>query len=260
MNVLIPLPSRDSDPSEVAVSWRTLTRAGHEVRFATPNGQQAQVDPLMLSGEGLDLWGWIPIVRKIKLLGLFLRANATARQAHQRLLDDAHFKSPLRYADLRATDFDGLLLPGGHWSRGAICHGTVLAARSISKRSGKSVLYGKQTTGLTWQLENAAWTTMKFAGRFWNPAYYRTYLEAPGEPKGFRSVQAEVTRALAQPSDFKDVARNSADFKRKTSGMHRDSLSDERPAFVVRDGNYLSARWPGDVHTFARRFGEMLND
>ncbi len=35
-------------------------------------------------------------------------------------------------------------------------------------------------------------------------------------------------------------------------------MSDERPAFVVRDGNYLSARWPGDVHTFARRFAEML--
>jgi len=26
----------------------------------------------------------------------------------------------------------------------------------------------------------------------------------------------------------------------------------------VRDGNYLSARWPGDVHTFARTFAEML--
>jgi len=27
---------------------------------------------------------------------------------------------------------------------------------------------------------------------------------------------------------------------------------------VVQDGNYLSARWPGDVHTFARRYADML--
>jgi len=27
---------------------------------------------------------------------------------------------------------------------------------------------------------------------------------------------------------------------------------------VVRDGNYLSARWPGDVHRFAREFSAMF--
>jgi len=27
----------------------------------------------------------------------------------------------------------------------------------------------------------------------------------------------------------------------------------------VLDGNYLSARWPGDAHTFARRFTELLD-
>ena len=31
-----------------------------------------------------------------------------------------------------------------------------------------------------------------------------------------------------------------------------------RAAFVVRDGNYLSARWPGDVHRFAREFSALL--
>ena len=45
----------------------------------------------------------------------------------------------------------------------------------------------------------------------------------------------------------------------KNSGRRRDSLQDERPAFVVQDGNYISARWPGDVHTFARRFAAMLD-
>jgi putative intracellular protease/amidase len=40
--------------------------------------------------------------------------------------------------------------------------------------------------------------------------------------------------------------------------MVRDTFDDARPAFVVRDGNYISARWPGDAHTLARRFAEIL--
>jgi hypothetical protein len=27
---------------------------------------------------------------------------------------------------------------------------------------------------------------------------------------------------------------------------------------VVRDGNYVSARWPGDTHTFAKTFAAIL--
>jgi putative intracellular protease/amidase len=40
--------------------------------------------------------------------------------------------------------------------------------------------------------------------------------------------------------------------------MVRDTWDDDRAAFVVRDGDYVSARWPGDAHTFARRFAEVL--
>jgi hypothetical protein len=35
-------------------------------------------------------------------------------------------------------------------------------------------------------------------------------------------------------------------------------LTDERPAWVVRDGSYVSARWPGDAFTFARVFADVL--
>jgi hypothetical protein len=28
----------------------------------------------------------------------------------------------------------------------------------------------------------------------------------------------------------------------------------------VRDGNYVSARWPGDAHTFAKTFAAMLSE
>jgi putative intracellular protease/amidase len=280
--VLIPLPRRDFDPSEAAVSWQVLLREGHRVVFATPDGQPAAADPLMLSGEGLDAWGFVPGLRKLKLLGLALRANADARAAYAQMERDPHFLHPLRYDQLQIADFDGLLLPGGHWARGmreylespvlqafvgaffdaskpvaAICHGVVVAARSHSA-NGHSSLHGRRTTALTWKLESSAWSLMRYAGRFWNPSYYRTYAEQRGEPRGFRSVQAEVTRALASSADFLDVPDDAPHHFRKGSGLFRDSPGDPRPAFVVTDGNYVSARWPGDVHAFAVQFSRML--
>jgi len=38
----------------------------------------------------------------------------------------------------------------------------------------------------------------------------------------------------------------------------RDSEHDASPAFVVRDGHYVSARWPGDAYSFARAFERVL--
>ena len=281
--VLIPLPARDFDPTEVAISWRILAAAGHEIIFATPAGEMSEPDPRMLTGEGLDAWSFVPLLRKLKLLGLVLRADARVRDAHRTLLSDERYRQPLPYQRQGSESFDALLLPGGHWSRGmrdflesellqgqvaaafaagkpvaAVCHGVVLAARSKSARTGKSVLYGRKTTGLTWNFERSAWTAMKYAGRFWDADYYRTYVESAMEPEGFRSVQSEVERALASPADFLDVPHTAPHYFRKTSGLFRDSATDSSPAFIVEDRNYLSARWPGDVHTFAARFCEML--
>ena len=72
------------------------------------------------------------------------------------------------------------------------------------------------------------------------------------------SVQQEVTRSLASAADFLDVPRTDPDYRRKTSGLQRDTMDDARPAFVVQDRNYVSARWPGDVHTFAKAFAALL--
>ncbi len=280
--ILIPLPRRDFDPSEAAVSWRALRERGHRVRFATPDGQPARADELMLSGAGLDPWGWLPGLRRLPLLGLLLRANRDARQAYAAMQDDAEFRQPLRWEAIAPSDFDALLLPGGHRARGmreylesavlqacvadffaagkpvaAICHGVLLAARSRVAGSGRSVLHGRRTTALTWALEKKGWSTARLS-RFWDPHYYRTYIEQPGQPTGYMSVQQEVTRALASPDDFLDVPENAAHYRRKTAGLARDSAQDDTPAFVVRDGNYVSARWPGDVHAFARQFAELL--
>lgn len=280
--VLIPLPARDFDPSEAAISWQVLSNAGHSVTFATPGGGPAAADEMMLSGEGLDPWGAIPLLRKLPLIGLLMRANRNARNAYAGMLADHNYARPLRWDAVDASAFDGLLLPGGHRARGmreylesealqrciadffeaqkpvaAICHGVLLAARSISQKTRRSVLYGYRTTALTWALEKSAWKVARVT-RFWDPNYYRTYLEKAGEPDGYMSVQQEVTRALAHPEDFLDVPKTDPDYRRKTSGLQRDTLEDARPAFVVADRNYVSARWPGDVHTFAKTFACLL--
>jgi putative intracellular protease/amidase len=239
---------------------------------------------MMLTGRGLDWWGAIPLLQNWPLLGLLMRANRDARRAYADMMVDPHFVAPHRWDAIDPSGFDALLLPGGHRARGmreylesailqrhvahffdeakpvaAICHGVLLAARSISPRTGRSVLHGYQTTALTWAFERSAWSVARIT-RFWDPNYYRTYLEQDGQPKGFMSVQQEVTRALARAEDFRDVPRTDPNYRRKTSGLARDSRDDATPAFVVRDRNYVSARWPGDAHTFAKTFAGMLKE
>jgi len=254
--VLIPIPSRDFDPSEVAVSWSVLKRLGHSVTFATPDGRPGHADDLMLTGEGLDFWGFIPGLRRFTAVGRLMRANAPARAAYAAMERDAAFTSPLVWREVGLEDFDGLLLPGGHRARGmreylesdilqklvseffaagrpvaAICHGVLLAARSQTADGRHSVLFGQRTTALTWALERKGWMAGRIF-RFWDPNYYRTYDDGPGNPAGFMSVQQEVTRALARPEDFLDVPTDAPDYRRKSGGMVRD--------------------------TFARRFAEVL--
>src|ERR1700738_5710385 len=77
----------------------------------------------------------------------------------------------------------------------AICHGVLLAARSIDPTTGHSVLYGRRTSALTWALERTAWRLTRIT-RFWDSNYYRTYTEEAGQASGYMSVQSEVTRAL----------------------------------------------------------------
>jgi protease I len=111
---------------------------------------------------------------------------------------------------------------------GAICHGVVLAARS-------GALQGRRTTALPNWMESLAWNLT----RTWMGAYYRTYPE---------SVQDEVTRAVGDPSLF----------ERGPMGLKRDSADDLGTGFCVRDGSYLSARWPGDAHRFGTEFLRLL--
>jgi len=280
--VLIPIPDRDFDPTEVAVSWRVLTRNGHRVLFATESGTAAAADDIMVTGRGLDIWSALPILGAIPVIGLMLRANKDGRDAYAAMVGSTEFQHPVSWSQATLDDIGALLLPGGHRARGmrsyidsdllqrlvvdafarglivaAICHGVLLAARSVDPATGHSVLYGRKTTALTWAMERLAWRLTRFT-RFWDPDYYRTYTEQPGQPGGYMSVQSEVTRALKDPADFCDVVRGSPQWWLKSSGMARDTATDSRPAFVVVDGSYVSARWPGDTHTFATVVSQKL--
>ena len=288
--IIIPLPNYDFDPSEAAIPWKILTDRGFLVTFATPDGEMAFGDEMMLSGEGLDPWGWIPGLKKIILIGLMLRANKDARNAYRTMVRDKAFQSPITYSALKVDDYDGLILPGGHAPRikpyledetlrtfvidffestnssgqhkpvSAVCHGVLVAARAISPTTGKSVLYGKKTTALTWALESTAWNLTKYLARFWDPNYYRTYMEKAGEPKAHWGVEQEIKRLLETSDDFLDVEKNSPNYLHKTSGIARDTINDSKAAWIVQDGSYFSGRWPGDVHTLALKFAEAVEN
>ncbi|MEK7811117.1 MAG: type 1 glutamine amidotransferase domain-containing protein [Pseudomonadota bacterium] len=246
--ILIPLPSFDFDPTETAVPWQILTGCDHEVRFATPDGKPAQADARMLHGSGLGPWKEL------------LRADDNGRAAYASMIASPEFMRPLSYDQINIAEVDAIGLPGGHaagmktyleshqlqatvaaaFTRqlpvGAICHGVILAARSRGA-DGRSVLHGRRTTALTRTLELSGWALTAL----WLGNYYRTYPI---------TVQEEVTRALAHPNDFQEGPM----------ALLRDSPTHLERGFVVRDGNYLSARWPGDAHRFAHEFAAMLDE
>lgn len=244
--VLVPLPDRDFDVTEVAVPWRLLTLAGHEIVFCTETGGAApSADPLLLKGVIFGRLG----------------ARPQACAFYRELERDEAFRKPLSWNDIDPAAYDGLLLSGGHAPGmrqylgaerlheqvaaffalerpvGAICHGVLVAARSNAPSTGRSVLYDRTTTCLTKYQEFFAYLLT-----FWKLGrYYRTYCEY---------VQDEVKASLREPA---------RQFKRgPLTFAARDSETDSGPAFVIVDGLYVSARWPGDAYTFARKFQEIL--
>jgi putative intracellular protease/amidase len=236
--VLLPLPDEDFDVTEVAVPWRLLTRAGHEVVFATElGGALPACDPLLLTGV---LFGQ-------------LGAEPEPKAFYAELERDAGFRAPIAWSAVAPGDFDALLLAGGHAPGmrqylgsetlqakvvefaklgrplAAICHGVLVAARARDPETGQSVLHARRTTCLPKWMERSAWAMTAWKlGR-----YYRTY---------DAYVEDEVRAALAAPALF---ARGPFDLARGTA-------TDDGPAFVVEDGAYVSARWPGDAYAFAR--------
>jgi protease I len=245
--ILVPIPLTDFDPTETAVPWKILRAAGHALVFATPDGQRGHADARMVTGRGLGV------------LAPLLRADASGRAAYAELEASAEFQQPIPYAAIDSTALQAVLLPGGHAPGmrpylesallqskvveffecgkpvGAICHGVLVAARARASAGG-SILFGKQTTGLTKMMELSAWA-MTCA---WLGDYYRTYPQ---------TVEDEVKGALARTGDF----------ARGPISLTRDSPDNLGAGFTVRDGHYLSARWPGDAHRFGAEFAALVS-
>jgi len=244
--ILVPLPLTDFDPTEVAVPWAAFGEAGHSVTFATETGGIARADERTLGrGDG-------PLPQRS------LVAHADNQSLYDRLAGADAFREPVRWADAALADFDAILFPGGHGPGmrpycespnvqrlaveafageklvGAICHGVLPLARART-HDDRSLLEGRHTTSLTALMErlSIAMTRRRLGD------HYRTYPE---------TVEAETRRAAGRSGTY------------LRGPMLPHYATRERPdlGFVVEDGAYLSARWPGDAWTLARRMLERL--
>ena len=237
-HVVIALASSDFDPTEAAVPWSVLTEAGHTVSFATADGRPGACDPLMLSGVAFGA----------------IRATAPNRDLYRQMTESPEFQSPLRYSDIEAEGSDApdlLVLPGGHAPGmrqyledtdlqqlvaaflatdrpiGSICHGAVVLARARAADGGHAIA-GRRITGLPKTMEMGAWLlTAATRG-----SYFRTYPLA---------VEDEVRTALGDGT-----------FE---TGPLVPSYGNP---FTVRDGNLVTARWPGDARRFADELVALL--
>jgi putative intracellular protease/amidase len=240
------VPDHDFDVTEVAVPWRLLVDAGHEVVIATERGGMPAADPRLLDGVVFGKLG----------------AEPEPRAFYAQLAESGELRATVPWGEVDIDRFDGLILPGGHapgmrqylgsadlqaqvarfWSLGrpvgAICHGVLVLARTRDPSNGRSLLHDVRTTCLPKYMERGA-----YLATFWKLGrYYRTY---PAY------VEDEVRAALADPN--RQFERGPIELSR------RGTATDDQHAFVVEDGQYVSARWPGDAYGFAKAFMAKLS-
>ncbi len=248
--VLIPLPSYGCDPSEVGIPGKLMIEAGFEIVFATPTGKKAITDNIMLTGKKLGIWKSA------------LAARKDAVDAFNELEKTVAFCSPIKYEDIGEAKFDAIYLPGGHDKPvkeylesellqqsiaaffekkkpvGAICHGVVLVARSKDPASGRSVIFNYKTTSLLKSQELLGYNMT----RLWMKDYYLTYPEI--------TVEDEVKSILSDKSNFLTGPMS----------LFRDTPQKLSRGFFVRDRNYISARWPGDLYSFTLELIKLIKD
>lgn len=198
--------------------------------------------------------------KHLGLLKPLLMARKDAIEAYYQMIESNSFKRPIPYREVVTEDFKGIFLPGGHHKGvkeylesdilqdiisdffeqnkkiAAVCHGVLLTARSTGK-NGRSVLYDYKTTSLLKSQELLAY----YLTALWLGDYYLTYPET--------TVENEVLSYL----------HNSSQFYHGPIPVFRDSLGDTRHSFVVKDRNYVSARWPGDIYGLSLKFIEVLD-
>ena len=220
MRVLVPLPDRDFDPTEVAVPWRGLTDAGHELIFATERRRAAADMRPAAAHRG-------PLRPARRRGGRYRRLRRDDRGAGVSCADPV---GGGRGHGLRRPHPPGWACAGhasvprqpalqekvaGFWALsrpvGAICHGVLVLARTTEGATGRSVIAGRSTTCLPKYMERTAfWLTAWKLGR-----YYRTY---PAY------VEDEVRDALSGSRPLRSRPADSwprQDRTRQRPGLHR---------------------------------------
>ncbi|PRP86957.1 ThiJ/PfpI domain-containing protein [Planoprotostelium fungivorum] len=253
LRALMPLPDKDFDTTETSVPWAYLSQRFPNLKwdFATENGAVAACDQLLLTGVIFGQLG----------------ATPEAKEKYSQMISSEAYQHPIRYSDIDTDAYDLVLLPGGHAKGmrqiienltlrekllplfhgcrgdapkrvvGAICHGVVTLCRVIDPNTKHSVLYDLKTTSLPKHMEKMAY----YISAWKLGDYYRTYPEY---------VEDEVKRMLRSPDQF-IVGRNY---------MLPGGAEAVKNINVVEDGNYISARWPGDAERFSQVLGDRLDE
>jgi putative intracellular protease/amidase len=232
--ILMPLPNYDFDPTESAIPWKVCHSRGWEVAFSTEYGDVAHADPHKLKGP---------------LPGL-LSASIKAQAAYREMTQDSSYQHPIPYAEIVPDRFEALLLPGGDAPGvrpylesqilrskvlqfyqqgkliGAICHGTLVLARTIDPQTGHSVLYGHKVTALPKSLDRLGY-------QFDSWLLNHGYIMYPN------CVAEEVRACLEDPEDFFAGPGLLA-------------------PYVVSDGNLITSRWYMDAQVFAECFSGAI--
>ena len=233
--ILIPIPDKDFDLTEVAVPWKRLTENGYQIIFATENGAIGKTDQRLIDGVIFGQLG----------------AKPYAIAIYNEMLESEEYNNPITYSAINTDEYILLHLPGGHEKGikqylesvvlqekvaqffyqnklvGSICHGAIVLARTKDINTGKSIVANRKLTGLTKKLEKLAYymTAWKLGD------YYRTYPTY---------TQDEVQSNLSDPSNFK-----TGPFMFKP--------------FVCQDNNLITARWPKDIELYCKTLIKALN-
>ena len=117
--------------------------------------------------------------------------------------------------------------------------GVLVLARAGGPETGGSVLDGRRTTCLPKYIERTAYMAHVLEAR-----------EVLPDVPGVRGGRGEAV--LAERRRSSSAGRSEL--------THRGTRADDTHAFVVEDGHYVSARWPGDAYLFAKKLKHVSAD
>ena len=242
--VLFPLPDKDFDPSEFVIPFHALKVSGVEITIATPSGESPKAEPLVLRPEGVSFGE--------------LGASYDVRDLYQRIKEFPEYMNVISFDDIDPMKYDAIHLNGGHAPGmksylesevlqrniasfvkkdlpiGAICHGTLVLARSKGE-DGKSIIRDRNVTTLPYFMEKFAvgLTSWKLGD------YYQTYNQPCAD---------EVTTLLDNPGLFQRGPLSGA----------LGTLYDDTNTWVVIDRNIVTARFPGDAYCYSKKLLELI--